>query len=170
MFSPPYFQARRFIRIITSRVSFTSWRRRSSRATQSIKTLKGMEPYYAAITLRRRARLRTHHEKQNFSQGHLRELLQSLQSKSRGPLGRHLHAERDRPLHDRKRRLSLREALRRNLIDKDVEILDPAAGTGTFIMRNARAFPRPTGEAEATNISKNSTPTKLRSCRTTSPT
>ena len=32
-------------------------------------------------------------------------------------------------------------------IDKDVEILDPATGTGTFICRAARAFPRPTAKS-----------------------
>ena len=57
----------------------------------------------------------------------------------------------------------------RNLIDKDVEILDPASGTGTFICEMLEHF-RGQPASSSTSISKNCTPTKSRSCRTTSPT
>ena len=39
------------------------------------------------------------------------------------------------------------EALRQNLIDRDVEILDPATGTGTFIVELMEHFRGQTGEA-----------------------
>ena len=58
----------------------------------------------------------------------------------------------------------------RNLIDKDVEILDPAAGTGTFICELLEHFRGQPREAARTNTRKNCTPTKWRSCPITSPT
>jgi hypothetical protein len=69
-------------------------------------TLKGLETYYAAIRAAA-AQISSHGEKQTFPQGHLRELLQGLQHQGRRPPGRGLHPQRDRALHDRRRRLAL---------------------------------------------------------------
>ena len=50
----------------------------------------------------------------DISQGHLRELLQGLQPQGRRPARRRLHAERDRALHGRERRLAVPEAFRQD--------------------------------------------------------
>ena len=94
---------------------------------------------------RRRADLQPSREA-DVSQGDLRELLQGLQPESRRPARRRLHAERDRALHDRERRLAVREAFRQDLIDKDVEILDPGHRHRHLHLRADRAFPRPAGK------------------------
>ena len=56
----------------------------------------------------------------------------------------------------------------KSLIDKNVEILDPAAGTGTFITELIEHF-RGQPRSFATSIWKNCTPTRWRSCPITSP-
>ena len=55
------------------------------------------------------------------------------------------------------------------LIDKGVEILDPATGTGTFICELLEHFRGQPRQARATNTRRNCTPTKWRSCPTMSP-
>ena len=74
-------------------------------------TLQGPGPLLRRHPRRRRADQQPPREA-DLPQGHLRELLQGLQPQGRRPAGRGLHAERDRALHDRGRRLAVREALR----------------------------------------------------------
>ena len=58
----------------------------------------------------------------------------------------------------------------KSLIDKDVEILDPATGTGTFICELLEHFRGQPRQARATSTRRSCTPTRWRSCPTTSPT
>ena len=53
----------------------------------------------------------------------------------------------------------------RNLIDKDVEILDPAAGTGTFVCEMLEHFRGQRAKLKHKYVEENSTPTWSRSCQ-----
>jgi hypothetical protein len=105
----------------------------------------------------------------DLPEGHLRELLQGLQHQGRRPPGRGLHPQRDRALHDRRRRLAVRKALWQEPDRPDVDILDPATGTGTFICELLEHF-RGQPKSWSTNTSTSCTPTRSPSCRTTWPT
>jgi len=56
----------------------------------------------------------------------------------------------------------------RNLIDRDVEILDPATGTGTFICELLEHF-RGSPPSSSTSTARSYTRTRSQYCRTTLP-
>lgn len=94
--------------------------------------LKGLEPYYAAIRSAA-AQIATHHEKQNFLKVIYEGFYRVYNPKAADRLGvvytpneivRFIIESAD---------WLCEHHFGRNLIDKDVEILDPATGTGTFI-------------------------------------
>lgn len=95
-------------------------------------TLKGLEPYYAAIRAAA-AQIATHHEKQNFLKVIYEGFYRVYNPKAADHLGvvytpneivRFIIESTD---------WLCEQHFGRNLIDKDVEILDPATGTGTFV-------------------------------------
>lgn len=95
-------------------------------------TLKALEPYYAAIRSSA-AQIGSHHEKQNFLKVIYENFYKVYNVKAADRLGVvytpneivRFMVEATDWLCDR--------SFGRNLIDKDVHILDPATGTGTFI-------------------------------------
>jgi predicted helicase len=95
-------------------------------------TLKGLEPYYAAIRATA-TQIATHHEKQDFLKIIYAGFYKVYNPKAADRLGvvytpneivRFIIESAD---------WLCEQHFNRNLIDKDVEILDPATGTGTFI-------------------------------------
>ncbi len=95
-------------------------------------TLKALEPYYAAIRSAA-AQIATHHEKQSFLKVIYEGFYRVYNPKAADRLGvvytpneivRFIIESAD---------WLCEQHFGRNLIDKDVEILDPATGTGTFI-------------------------------------
>lgn len=96
------------------------------------RTLKGLEPYYAAIRSAA-AQIATHHEKQNFLKVIYEGFYKVYNPKAADRLGVvYTPNEIVRFMIESADWLCERH-FGRNLIDKDVEILDPATGTGTFI-------------------------------------
>ena len=95
-------------------------------------TLKGLAPYYAAIRAAA-ARIDTHHEKQTFLKVLYENFYRVYNVKAADRLGV-IYTPNELV------RFMIESAdwlcethFGRNLIDRDVEILDPATGTGTFI-------------------------------------
>ena len=95
-------------------------------------TLKGLEPYYAAIR-GAAARIGTHHEKQTFLKVVYENFYKVYNPKAADRLGviytpnevvRFMVESADWLCH---------KHFTKSLIDRDVHILDPATGTGTFI-------------------------------------
>lgn len=95
-------------------------------------TLKGLEPYYAAIRAAA-TQIATHHEKQKFLKVIYEGFYRVYNPKAADRLGvvytpnevvRFIIESAD---------YLCEKHFGRNLIDKDVEILDPATGTGTFV-------------------------------------
>ena len=95
---------------------------------------------------RRRARLQPPREA-DLPQGHLRELLQGLQQEGRRPARRRLHAERDRALHDRERRLAVPEAFRQVADRQGCGNPRSRRRHRHLHHRADRAFPRPADQA-----------------------
>jgi predicted helicase len=95
-------------------------------------TLKGLEPYYGAI--RKAAnQIITHHEKQTFLKAIYENFYKVYNPKAADRLGVvYTPNEIVRFMIDSADWLC-EQHFRRNLIDDDVDILDPATGTGTFI-------------------------------------
>jgi predicted helicase len=95
-------------------------------------TLKGLEPYYAAIRAAA-AQISSHHEKQTFLKVIYENFYKIYNPKAADRLGViYTPNEIVRFMIESADWLCERHFGKR-LIDKDVEILDPAAGTGTFI-------------------------------------
>jgi len=95
-------------------------------------TLKGLEPYYGAIRSAA-AQIGTHHEKQTFLKVIYEGFYRVYNPKAADRLGViYTPNEIVRFMIESADWLCERH-FSRNLIDKDVEILDPAVGTGTFI-------------------------------------
>ena len=95
-------------------------------------TLKGLEPYYAAIRAAA-AQISSHHEKQTFLKVIYENFYKVYNAKAADRLGVvYTPNEIVRFMIDGADWLTEKH-FGKNLIDKDVEILDPAAGTGTFI-------------------------------------
>ena len=95
-------------------------------------TLKALEPYYAAIRSSA-AQIASHHEKQNFLKVIYENFYKVYNVKAADRLGVvYTPNEVVRFMVDATDWLC-EEKFGRNLIDKDVHILDPATGTGTFI-------------------------------------
>ncbi|HET7563017.1 MAG TPA: type ISP restriction/modification enzyme, partial [Rhodanobacteraceae bacterium] len=95
-------------------------------------TLRALEPYYAAIR-RSAGQIASHHEKQTFLKVVYENFYKVYNPKAADRLGVvYTPNEIVRFMIDSADWLC-EQHFGRNLIDKDVEILDPAAGTGTFI-------------------------------------
>jgi len=95
-------------------------------------TLKGLEPYYAAIRAAA-AQIGNHHEKQTFLKVIYENFYKVYNAKAADRLGVvYTPGEIVRFMIDGADWLC-EQHFGKSLIDKDVEILDPATGTGTFI-------------------------------------
>ena len=95
-------------------------------------TLKGLEPYYAAIRAAA-AQIGSHHEKQTFLKVIYENFYKVYNAKAADRLGVvYTPGEIVRFMIEGADWLCEKH-FGRNLIDRDVEILDPATGTGTFI-------------------------------------
>jgi predicted helicase len=95
-------------------------------------TLKALEPYYAAIRATA-AQISSHHEKQTFLKVIYENFYKEYNRKAADRLGVvYTRNEIVRFMIEGADWLC-EQHFGRNLIDKDVEILDPATGTGTFI-------------------------------------
>jgi len=95
-------------------------------------SLKGLEPYYAAIR-KAAADIVTHHQKQTFLKSIYENFYKVYNPKAADRLGVvYTPNEIVRFMIDSADWLC-EQHFGRNLIDKDVDILDPATGTGTFI-------------------------------------
>ncbi|MCB1885230.1 MAG: N-6 DNA methylase [Geminicoccaceae bacterium] len=95
-------------------------------------TLKGLEPYYAAIRAAA-ARISSHHEKQKFLKAVYENFYKVYNPKAADRLGVvYTPNEIVRFMIEGADHLC-REHFGKGLIDRGVEILDPATGTGTFV-------------------------------------
>jgi predicted helicase len=102
-------------------------------------TLKGMEPYYAAIRSAA-AQIGTHHEKQTFLKVIYENFYKVYNPKAADRLGVIYTPNEIVRFMIESADYLCEKHFGRNLIDKDVEILDPAAGTGTFICEMLEHF------------------------------
>lgn len=95
-------------------------------------TLKGLEPYYGAIRSAA-AQIATHHEKQSFLKVIYEGFYKVYNPKAADRLGVVYTPNEIVRFMIESADWLCEQHFGRNLIDKDVEILDPAAGTGTFV-------------------------------------
>ncbi len=95
-------------------------------------TLKGLEPYYSAIRSAA-AQVATHHEKQNFLKVIYEGFYKVYNPKAADRLGVVYTPNEIVRFMIESADWLCEQHFGRNLIDKDVEILDPATGTGTFV-------------------------------------
>ncbi len=94
--------------------------------------LKGLEPYYTAIR-KAASEISTHHEKQSFLKAIYENFYKVYNKKAADRLGVvYTPNEIVRFMIDSADWLC-EQHFKRNLIDRNVDILDPATGTGTFI-------------------------------------
>ncbi|HEX4959819.1 MAG TPA: type ISP restriction/modification enzyme [Thermoanaerobaculia bacterium] len=94
--------------------------------------LKGLEPYYAAIRVAA-TQIATHHEKQSFLKVIYESFYKVYNPKAADRLGVVYTPNEIVRFMIESADWLCEHHFGRNLIDKDVEILDPATGTGTFI-------------------------------------
>ena len=102
-------------------------------------TLKGMAPYYAAIRSAA-AQIGTHHEKQTFLKVIYENFYKVYNPKAADRLGVIYTPNEIVRFMIESADWLCEKHFGRNLIDKDVEILDPAAGTGTFVCEMLEHF------------------------------
>lgn len=95
-------------------------------------TLKGLEPYYGAIRAAA-AQISTHHEKQTFLKVIYEGFYKVYNPKAADRLGVVYTPNEIVRFMIESADWLCEKHFGRNLIDEDVEILDPAAGTGTFV-------------------------------------
>jgi predicted helicase len=95
-------------------------------------TLKGLEPYYAAIR-KAASEIQTHHEKQTFLKAIYENFYKVYNPKAADRLGVVYTPNEIVRFMIESADWLCEKHFGRNLIDHDVQILDPAAGTGTFI-------------------------------------
>lgn len=95
-------------------------------------TLKGLEPYYAAIRSAA-AQIATHHEKQSFLKVIYEGFYRVYNPKAADRLGVVYTPNEIVRFMIESADWLCEQHFGRNLIDRDVEILDPATGTGTFV-------------------------------------
>jgi len=95
-------------------------------------TLKALEPYYAAIR-RSAGQIASHHEKQAFLKTVYENFYKVYNPKAADRLGVVYTPNEIVRFMIESTDWLCEKHFGRNLVDKDVEILDPAAGTGTFI-------------------------------------
>jgi len=96
------------------------------------KSLKGLEPYYASIRSAA-AQIANHHEKQTFLKVIYENFYKVYNKKAADRLGVVYTPNEIVRFMIESADWLCEKHFGRNLIDKDVEILDPATGTGTFI-------------------------------------
>ena len=96
------------------------------------KTLKGLEPYYASIRSAA-AQIGSHHEKQTFLKVIYENFYKVYNKKAADRLGVVYTPNEIVRFMIESADWLCEKHFGRNLIDKDVEILDPATGTGTFV-------------------------------------
>lgn len=96
------------------------------------RTLKGLETYYAAIRAGA-AQIGSHHEKQTFLKVIYENFYKVYNPKAADRLGVVYTPNEIVRFMIESADYLVAENFKRSLIDRDVEILDPAAGTGTFI-------------------------------------
>ena len=96
------------------------------------KSLKGLEPYYASIRSAA-AQIARHHEKQTFLKVIYENFYKVYNAKAADRLGVVYTPNEIVRFMIESADWLCEKHFGRNLIDKDVEILDPATGTGTFI-------------------------------------
>ncbi|MFO1506912.1 MAG: N-6 DNA methylase [Lysobacterales bacterium] len=95
-------------------------------------TLKALEPYYAAIR-RSAGQIANHHEKQTFLKVVYENFYKVYNPKAADRLGVVYTPNEIVRFMIESADWLCEQHFGRNLVDRDVEILDPAAGTGTFI-------------------------------------
>ena len=95
-------------------------------------TLKGLEPYYAAIR-KAASSISVHHEKQAFLKAIYENFYKVYNPKAADRLGVVYTPNEIVRFMIESADWLCEKHFKRNLLDKDVEILDPATGTGTFI-------------------------------------
>jgi len=95
-------------------------------------TLKGLEPYYAAIR-KAAAAIATHHEKQDFLKAIYENFYKVYNPKAADRLGVVYTPNEIVRFMIETADWLCEKHFGRNLIDRDVQILDPAVGTGTFV-------------------------------------
>ncbi|HJP97814.1 MAG TPA: type ISP restriction/modification enzyme [Rhodanobacteraceae bacterium] len=95
-------------------------------------TLKALEPYHAAIR-RSAAQISSHHEKQTFLKVVYENFYKVYNPKAADRLGVVYTPNEIVRFMIESADWLCEKHFGRNLVDRDVEILDPAAGTGTFI-------------------------------------
>jgi predicted helicase len=95
-------------------------------------TLRALEPYYAAIR-RSAGQIASHHEKQTFLKVVYENFYKVYNPKAADRLGVVYTPNEIVRFMIESADWLCEKHFGRNLVDKDVEILDPAAGTGTFI-------------------------------------
>ena len=130
-------------------------------------TLKALEPYYTAIR-RTAGQISSHHEKQTFLKVVYENFYKVYNPKAADRLGVvYTPNEIVRFMIESADWLTERH-FGRNLIDRDVEILDPATGTGTFICELLEHF-RGSPPSSSTSTARSYTRTRSQYCRTTLP-
>ncbi len=102
-------------------------------------TLKGLEPYYAAIR-GAAAQIATHNEKQSFLKVIYEGFYKVYNPKAADRLGVVYTPNEIVRFMIESADWLCEQHFGRNLIDKDVEILDPATGTGTFVCKLLEHF------------------------------
>jgi predicted helicase len=95
-------------------------------------TLKGLEPYYGAIR-KAAAQIATHSEKQSFLKAIYENFYKVYNPKAADRLGVVYTPNEIVRFMVEGADWLCEQHFRRNLIDEDVDILDPATGTGTFL-------------------------------------
>lgn len=96
------------------------------------KTLKGLEPYYASIRSAA-AQIANHHEKQTFLKVIYENFYKVYNKKAADRLGVVYTPNEIVRFMIEGADWLCEKHFKRNLIDREVEILDPATGTGTFV-------------------------------------
>lgn len=102
-------------------------------------TLKGLEPYYGAIR-KAASEIQTHSEKQTFLKAIYENFYKVYNPKAADRLGVVYTPNEIVRFMIESADWLCEKHFRRNLIDHDVQILDPAAGTGTFICELLQHF------------------------------
>jgi predicted helicase len=103
------------------------------------RTLRGLDSYYAAIRSAA-AQISSHHEKQTFLKVIYENFYKVYNRKAADRLGVVYTPNEIVRFMVESADWLCEKHFRRNLIDKDVEILDPAVGTGTFICEMLEHF------------------------------
>jgi len=132
------------------------------------KTLKGLEPYYAAIRSAA-AQIGSHHEKQTFLKVIYENFYKVYNRKAADRLGVVYTPNEIVRFMIESADWLCEKHFGRNLIDKDVEILDPATGTGSSSASCWSIFAA-SRRSSSTSTGASCMPTRWRSCRTTWPT